>query len=166
MVRNKLSAEVRAANRAARLKLIKEFCDTYGFNLKHINQDYQVRIHDVLDVYPTNGRWCLLSTQEWGNFDSIDDLKELFLDRAEKQVVDAPEAPDREPEYDPDELDAMQPLDVDDSESRVYVPSEPNDYFCIKQAFVGTNSSGEFPVLGLGSDDRIYKWVTGRWEEL
>lgn len=58
---------------------VGNFCRSYGMKLESLNNGYQLRIEDVLDVYPTNGRYCILKTGERGGWESKADLKQLML---------------------------------------------------------------------------------------
>lgn len=84
------SAAARERWRANRTRFVREFCTTYGFKLESLNHGYQLRIEDVLDVYPTNGKWHWLLTGERGDWDSVDDLKGELLRLLPRQEVEVP----------------------------------------------------------------------------
>jgi hypothetical protein len=53
---------------------------------------------------------------------------------------------------------------------KVRQAKERDDYFCIKHAFVGavpkTDKLLSYPILGLGTDDKIYHYKNGEWVEV
>lgn len=59
--------------------MVKRFCDKYHFTLVTLNNGYQLRIENVLDVYPVRGRWCWLPTGERGGWDNANDLRAIML---------------------------------------------------------------------------------------
>lgn len=64
-----------------RTNSIEKFCNQYGFSFVKLNNGYQVRIENVVDVYPVNGRFHWLQSGERGEWDNSNDLRRLFLDK-------------------------------------------------------------------------------------
>jgi hypothetical protein len=64
---------------ARNLNLCKltDLCEEKGYTMRHIT-DYQVRVNNVLDVYPTRLKYFHLPTKEWGQLSN-----ELF----EKKII-------------------------------------------------------------------------------
>lgn len=73
------SSAARERWRAKRTKVVEDFCREYNFSLNPLNHGYQLRIENLLDVYPTNGRHCILQTGERGDWETPADLKQLML---------------------------------------------------------------------------------------
>lgn len=73
------SPEARERWRTKRTDEIEHFCSKNGFSLVPLNNGYQLRIENVIDVYPTNGRWCWLPTGERGGFHTTNDLRKVML---------------------------------------------------------------------------------------
>jgi hypothetical protein len=77
------SSEARERWRIKRTNIVIEYCQINNLTLETLNKGYQFRIQNALDVYPTNGRYHILSTNERGDWDTIDDLDELVQDAVE-----------------------------------------------------------------------------------
>lgn len=52
---------------------IIDFVEQHKFECEHLN-DYQIRINGILDVYPTNKKYCVLKTKRWGMYDRVEEL--------------------------------------------------------------------------------------------
>lgn len=73
------SPAAREYYRKKRTEMVEKFCRKADFVLVPLNSGYQLRIENVLDVYPVNGRWCWLPTGERGDWNSINDLRDIML---------------------------------------------------------------------------------------
>lgn len=73
------SPQARSRHRDRRTVMVEKFCAKFDMSLNPLNNGYQLRIENVLDVYPTNGRYCILQTGERGGWDTPADLKRLML---------------------------------------------------------------------------------------
>lgn len=137
-------------------ELIAKFCDKYGFKYKFLNKGYQIRIEGALDVYPVRARWHWLATNERGDFEDEEDLRQVLLDRL----------PKAEPEKVTTANGVDSLLEVDLTK-KVRQTKERDEYFCIKHAFIGLHPSdpSKYSILGLGTDDKIYEYVKGEWRE-
>jgi hypothetical protein len=60
--------------------LVKQFCKKYGFTLEPLNSGYQLRIEQVLDIYPVRQKYHYLPSGKRGDWDSINDIKRILLD--------------------------------------------------------------------------------------
>lgn len=58
---------------------IREFCKKYGMDLVELNNGYQMRIEDLVDLYPVRGRWHNIKTGERGDWFGEEDLRKLML---------------------------------------------------------------------------------------
>lgn len=47
------------------LCMLQDLCEEKGYKMRHITS-YQVRVNNILDVYPTRLKYCYLPTKEWG----------------------------------------------------------------------------------------------------
>lgn len=56
-----------AQSRNLHLCKLIDLAEEQGYTLRHIT-DYQVRVNNVLDVYPTRLKYFDLTTKEWGTF--------------------------------------------------------------------------------------------------
>ncbi len=54
---------------------IDDFCKKYGLQHRYLS-DYQIRINEFIDVYPTNRRYHVISKagQPWGWYNEVEDL--------------------------------------------------------------------------------------------
>lgn len=78
------SSEARAKWRNKRTNYVINFCAQNNFKLDFLNQGYQLRIENVFDFYPTNGRWHFLPTGERGSWHTDNDLKLVMLEMLDK----------------------------------------------------------------------------------
>jgi len=60
---------------------IFQFCKDNSFAIRAVAGDWQFRIENVIDVYPTRKRFFWLPTQEWGSYEDYDDLGRIMLER-------------------------------------------------------------------------------------
>lgn len=71
-------------NRRLRKQNIPEviqFCDDHEFNYEWMAGDWQLRIEEVIDIYPTRKRFFWLPTKEWGWYKDYDDLGKIMSER-------------------------------------------------------------------------------------
>ena len=73
------SPQARSRHRERRTVMVEKFCARFDMSLNPLNNGYQLRIENVLDVYPTNGRYCILQSGERGDWETPADLKKLML---------------------------------------------------------------------------------------
>ena len=45
--------------------MLQDLCEEKGYTMRHIT-DYQVRVNNKLDIYPTRLKYFYLPTKEWG----------------------------------------------------------------------------------------------------
>lgn len=70
-------------------ELIKEWCEQQGMKYEYLNNGYQIRIEDVIDVYPVRLKWHWLSTGERGQLNYLEELATVMLQRIpETKVVE------------------------------------------------------------------------------
>ncbi len=52
-----------------------DFCEAHSFQTRLINE-YQIRVNESVDVYPTNKRFCVLSETKpiWGKYEKLEEL--------------------------------------------------------------------------------------------
>lgn len=60
---------------------IEEFCTKYGLTYRLLNDGYQIRIGETLDIYPVRLKWCWLPTGERGEIENVEELRQIMLDR-------------------------------------------------------------------------------------
>jgi hypothetical protein len=73
------SAAARQRHQERRTKVARQFAKAYNFKLTELNNGYQLRIENELDLYPVNGRWCWLPTGERGDFETVMDIHNVML---------------------------------------------------------------------------------------
>lgn len=78
---SKHKTELNRQRRAENLLEVKAFCEAVGLEYRFMNGDWQVRIEEVFDVYPTNKKFCWLATGEWGIYDDFEELGKIMVDR-------------------------------------------------------------------------------------
>lgn len=61
--------------------LVVDFCKQYSLKLDFLNDGYQLRIEDVLDVYPVRERWHWLPDGSRGDWASAEDLRKLMFNK-------------------------------------------------------------------------------------
>lgn len=90
------SSAARQHWRETRTKLVIDFCKKYDMSLVPLNNGYQLRIENLVDIYPTNGRWCILQSGERGDWHTYRDLRGIMLkalpDMRALQMYDKPPA--------------------------------------------------------------------------
>lgn len=67
--------------------VVMSFCRQYKLDVSPLNNGYQLRIENVLDIYPVNGRWHWLPTGERGGWNNLKELRQIMLDRLTEIVV-------------------------------------------------------------------------------
>ena len=80
------SSAARQHWREKRTEIVEQFCRHNSFKLEYLNQGYQLRIEGVMDVYPTNGRWCWLPTGERGGWHNDRDLRRLLIEKLDWEL--------------------------------------------------------------------------------
>lgn len=73
------SPEARERWRGKRTQQVKQFCDKHDMTFNPMNNGYQLRVENLVDFYPTNGRYCILQSGERGDFETINDMKTIML---------------------------------------------------------------------------------------
>lgn len=73
----KHGSEAREHWRDIRVEDLKQAAEELGLTLVR-KTAYQYRIGDVIDVYPTNGKWHDLKTQRRGEYHTINGLKSVL----------------------------------------------------------------------------------------
>lgn len=73
------SATARQRWRDKRTAQVQKFCRDYDMSLNPMNNGYQLRVENLVDFYPTNGRYCILQSGERGDFDTFKDMKAIML---------------------------------------------------------------------------------------
>jgi hypothetical protein len=76
---------------------IEQFCRKYKFELTRLNNGYQLRIEDTLDVYPVRQRWHWLPDGTRGHWRDTNDLRRILLaklpDRSTAYITNSPPQP-------------------------------------------------------------------------
>jgi hypothetical protein len=73
------SKEAREDWRRHRTHIVMLFCKNFDMSVLALNNGYQLRIENLVDVYPTNGRYCILQSGERGGWDTAQDLRRIML---------------------------------------------------------------------------------------
>lgn len=73
------SKQARAHWREKRTEDLAKFANDTGSEVRWFTQ-YQARIDGLVDIYPTNGRFHVLSSGFWGSYHTIKDLYKLMSD--------------------------------------------------------------------------------------
>lgn len=60
--------------------IIAEFCDKNNIEYVTYNNGFQVRLEDILDLYPVSGRWHKLSNGQRGDWEDEEDLRKIMLE--------------------------------------------------------------------------------------
>lgn len=71
---------VKQKNFERNTRIIREFCKENNIDLVELNDGYQLRVEDMLDLYPVRGRWHNIKTGERGDWNGYADLRKLMLD--------------------------------------------------------------------------------------
>jgi hypothetical protein len=79
---SKAKAAANARARAKNTPEIIDFCTDNGLSYTHINP-YQIRIENILDLYPTTKKYCWLPLQEWGFYTDYDDIGAIMVKHKE-----------------------------------------------------------------------------------
>ena len=62
-----------------RTAIINKFCKAYDFSVNPLNRGYQLRVENLVDFYPVNGRYCILQSGERGDWNTARDMREIML---------------------------------------------------------------------------------------
>lgn len=73
------SSATRQYNLQRGTEKVVKFCKRAEFTLVSLNNGYQLRVENLVDFYPVNGRYCILQTGERGMWESINDLRDIML---------------------------------------------------------------------------------------
>jgi hypothetical protein len=74
-------------------KAVIAFCNKFKFDYEEKNGLYQIRIDGLIDVYPVRQKWHWLKTGERGEWNNINELKRVMIDRLPDAGPDVPPAP-------------------------------------------------------------------------
>jgi hypothetical protein len=109
-------SEYKAQQMQRNSKLVKQFCDKYGFQMTLLNHGYQIRIEEIFDVYPVRQRWHFLVDGTRGTWTNIPDLRRVMLRKLESLEFRG-------------EIGKVEVVEVDD-EAKEYVPAtfKPRPY--------------------------------------
>ncbi len=70
-----------ARRRAENIPEVVAFCEDAGFEWHYVNgQQWQIRVEQVMDVYPTNKKYCWLPTGTWGSYTDYENLGNIFME--------------------------------------------------------------------------------------
>jgi hypothetical protein len=99
---------VKQKNFERNTRLIRAFCDEFEIDLVELNDGYQLRLEDMIDLYPVRARWHNIKTGERGDWNGYKDLRRVMLaalEMVDKQgeigKVDVTEVDNLNPEYTP-----------------------------------------------------------------
>lgn len=56
---------------------LQDLAEEHNFRIEHITE-YQIRVNGVLDVYPTNKKFCNLKTKVWGEYKDVKGLLKVI----------------------------------------------------------------------------------------
>lgn len=62
-----------------RLVILETFCKKFDLSITALNKGYQWRVENLVDFYPVNGRYCILSTGECGDWETSQHLRRIML---------------------------------------------------------------------------------------
>ena len=78
------SSQARSEWRERRTKIIMDYAKKYDLHVVPLNDGYQLRIDNIIDIYPTNGRYHVIFTGERGDWHlSTGDLRKI-IEKARK----------------------------------------------------------------------------------
>lgn len=78
------SAAKRAYSKNIHTLEVERFCSANNFTLTILNNGFQLRIEDMIDIYPVNRKWHWLLSGERGTWQDVDDLRKIMLKRIPK----------------------------------------------------------------------------------
>jgi len=73
------SKYVKQKNFERNTRLIEAFCDENKIKFEKLNNGYQIRLEEMIDLYPVRGRWHNLKTGERGDWMGYKDLRRVML---------------------------------------------------------------------------------------
>ena len=50
-----------------------DFCEKHRFEMESLTE-YQTRINDKVDIYPTSKKYFVLSIRKWGGYNNLEEL--------------------------------------------------------------------------------------------
>lgn len=59
---------------------VHDYCEANGIKMEFIN-DFQIRLNDTLDVYPTAKKYCYLPKPVWGMYTRVEDIVKKYLNK-------------------------------------------------------------------------------------
>lgn len=65
---------------------VERFCKRAEFQIVPLNNGYQLRVENLVDFYPVNNRYCILQSGERGEWQSMNDIRDIML-----SAIPAPE---------------------------------------------------------------------------
>lgn len=68
----------KAANLENNTEMLKRFAINTGTPMQILNNGYQIRIDEVLDVYPVGQKYHIMATGERGEWQTLDDVAKLL----------------------------------------------------------------------------------------
>lgn len=60
-------------------KIVKAFCEHHDLKYQVLNSGYQIRIEELVDIYPVRRRWHNIRTGERGEWEGEEDLRKIML---------------------------------------------------------------------------------------
>lgn len=70
---------VKQKNFERNTRLIEAFCEENGIDMVKLNDGYQIRLEDLVDLYPVRARWHNIKTGERGDWTGYKDLRRVML---------------------------------------------------------------------------------------
>lgn len=58
--------------------VVHDYCEAHEIKVEYIN-DFQWRLNNVLDIYPTAKKFCFLPRKVWGMYSRIEDMGKKYL---------------------------------------------------------------------------------------
>lgn len=52
---------------------VKDLCDQHKLDFRMIT-DYQIRVDNKVDIYPTGKKYFNLRTKDWGQYETMDEI--------------------------------------------------------------------------------------------
>lgn len=68
-----------ASRRAAHMPLLMEFLENDGLSWRWVAGDWQMRIENVFDVFPTSQKWHYIPKDIRGRYDDFESLQDSFM---------------------------------------------------------------------------------------
>lgn len=75
----------------SRTHTLELFCGDFDMSINPLNRGYQLRVENLVDFYPVNGRYCILQSGERGDWETAQDLRKVMLkatDQPSKNLID------------------------------------------------------------------------------